>query len=272
MIHVPTAPWLHHLWDILAWLASLIGARWVYRRRRASVAALARQTEPSYFLSLGLGAAAGAWAAGSANTLRAALPVFSHSVAGALAGGIVAVELWKWRHGVQRSTGAPFVIPLALGIVVGRWGCLLAGLTDETYGIPTQLPWGVDLGDGIGRHPVQIYESLSIAVFLAIYWTGLIRQQVWARRFGFHAFVLFYAAQRFGWEFLKPYPKLLGPLNLFHLITLGLAAYAIVWIVREQRAGDGDRAQGGALHFSRPDDEPVRNLPGDGAREDHHRG
>ena len=272
MIHVPTAPWLHHLWDVLAWSASLIGARWVYRHRRASVAALARQTEPTYFLSLGLGAAAGAWVAGSGNTLRAALPVFSHSIAGALAGGIVAVELWKWRHGIRRSTGGPFVIPLALGIIVGRWGCLFAGLADETYGIPTRLPWGVDMGDGIARHPVQVYESLSIAVFLAIYWAALIRQQGWARRFGFHAFVLFYAVQRFGWEFLKPYPKLLGPLNLFHLITLGLAAYAIIWIVRGDRPQGNDGAQGGALHFPRADDEPVRDLPGDGAGQDHHRG
>jgi len=272
VIHVPTAPWLHHLWDILAWTASLIGARWVYRHRRASVATLARQTEPSYFLCLGFGAAAGAWVAGSSNTLRAALPIFSHSIAGALAGGIVAVELWKWRNRVHRSTGGPFVIPLSLGIIVGRWGCLFAGLADETYGIPTQLPWGVEMGDGIARDPVQIYESLSIAVFLAIYWTAVIRQLGWARRYGFHAFVLFYAVQRFGWEFLKPYPKLLGPLNLFHLITLGLAAYAIVWIVRGDRTGHGDRAQGSALHFPRADDEPVRDLRGDGAGQDHHRG
>jgi len=269
VIHIPTAPWLHHVGDLFAWSASLAGARWVYLHRRASVAALARQTEPGYFLSLGLGAAAGAWAAGSANTLRAALPVFSHSIAGALAGGILAVELWKWRHRVRRSTGGPFVIPLALGIIVGRWGCLFAGPADETYGIAMRAAWGVDLGDGIARHPVQIYESLSIAVFLAIYWLALIRQQGWAQRFGFHAFVLFYAAQRFGWEFLKPYPKLLGPFNLFHLIMLGLAVYAVVWIVRGSRAGD-DGPQDGALYFPRADDELVRNLPGDGAREDHH--
>ena len=272
MIHVPTAPWLHHVWDVLAWIAALLGGRWVYRHDRGSVDGLARRTEPGYFLSLGLGAAAGAWAAGSGNTLRAAFPVFSHSIAGALAGGIVAVEIWKWRHKVRASTGGPFVIPLALGIVVGRWGCLFAGLADETYGLPTRLPWGVDLGDGIARHPVQIYESLSIAVFLAIYWTALIRQHGWVRRHGFHVFVLVYAVQRFGWEFLKPYPKLLGPLNLFHLIMLGLAVYAIVWIARTGRAGTGDRAQGGALHLPRPDDELVRDLPGDGARQDHHRG
>ena len=53
------------------------------------------------------------------------------------------------------------MIPLCLGIIVGRWGCLFAGLADQTFGVPTGLPWGVDLGDGVPRHPVQIYESLA---------------------------------------------------------------------------------------------------------------
>jgi hypothetical protein len=39
--------------------------------------------------------------------------------------------------------------------------------------------------------------------------------------------VLWYAAQRFCWEFLKPYAPVFGPLNLFHLICLGLIAYAL---------------------------------------------
>jgi hypothetical protein len=43
--------------------------------------------------------------------------------------------------------------------------------------------------------------------------------------------VFWYAAQRFCWEFLKPYAPLLGPLNLFHLICLGLMGYAI-WMLK----------------------------------------
>jgi len=272
VIHIPTAPWFHHVGDAAAWLAAFLGGRWVYRHRHETVVSLARQTAPGYFISLASGGAIGAWLAGSLNTLRSAAPTLSHSVAGALVGAITAVELWKWRNGVRGSTGGPFVIPLALGIIVGRWGCLLAGLADETYGLPTNVPWGVDLGDGIARHPVQLYESLSVAIFLAIYWGALARQRRWAVRYGFHAFVLAYAVQRFAWEFLKPYPPLVGPFNLFHLLMMGLGAYAIVWIARDGRDAVGTRAQAGALYLPRTDDEPVRDLPGARAGQDHHRG
>jgi len=272
VIHVPTAPWYHHVGDVAAWLGAFFGGRWVYAHRRGSVERLAGSTTPGYFLSLALGGAIGAWAAGSLNTLRGAVPTLSHSMAGALAGAIIAVELWKWRNHVRGSTGGPFVIPLALGIIVGRWGCLFAGLADETHGSPTTLPWAVELGDNVGRHPVQIYESLSIAVFLVIYWNALVRQHGWAVRYGFHAFVLVYAVQRFAWEWLKPYPPLVGPFNLFHLLMIGLGAYAIIWIARADEGGAGARAQAGSLHLPRTDDEPVRTDADAGAREGDHRG
>ena len=234
MIHVPTAPWLHHAFDLAAWLSAALGGRWVWRHRRGAVERLAHETAPSYFISLALGGAAGAWLFGSINTLRWSTPILSHSIAGALVGAIAAVELWKWRHGVTRSTGGPFVVPLTIGIVIGRWGCLFAGLPDATYGSPSSLPWAVELGDGIGRHPVQIYESLAMLAFLIVYGRALASGRRWAAEHGFHAFVLAYAVQRFVWEFLKPYPPLVGPLNVFHLLMLGLAAYAIVWIARSR--------------------------------------
>lgn len=242
MIPIPTAPWHHYLGDLAAWIAAFLGARWYYRNHRASVAKLSERTAPTYFVSLAIGGALGAWLLGSMNTLRDALPVVSHSIAGALAGAIVAVEIWKWYRGVRESTGGPFVIPLALGIIVGRWGCLFAGLDDQTYGVPTQLPWGVDLGDGISRHPVEIYESLSMALFLAVYWHALVKRRDWPRRHGFHVFVLAYAIQRFAWEFLKPYPKLLGPLNLFHFVMIGLGSYAFFWMVRGRERAALSRA------------------------------
>ncbi len=156
MIVVPTAPSLHYFGDAAAWIAAFAGGRWTYRHRHDAVVRLERQTAPTYFVALALGGAAGAWLFGSLNTMQASVPTLSHSIAGGLAGAIAAVELWKWRHGVRGSTGGPFVIPLCLAIIVGRWGCLFAGVADNTYGIPTAVPWGVDLGDGIARHPVEI--------------------------------------------------------------------------------------------------------------------
>ena len=155
MIHVPTSPWAHYAGDIAAWASAALALRWQHRRWPKETERLAGISTPSYFVSLALGALAGAWLAGSANSLRSIVAAPSHSVAGALAGGIVAVELWKWRRGIRVSTGGGFVLPLCVGIAVGRLGCLFAGMADFTYGTPTALPWAVDLGDGHGLRAGQ---------------------------------------------------------------------------------------------------------------------
>lgn len=90
------------------------------------------------------------------------------SMVGGLLGGLLGVELGKKFAGVQESTGDRFVLPVLSGIFIGRIGCFLAGIHDETYGIATRLPWGVDFGDGIARHPTQLYEMLFVLV-LAVF-------------------------------------------------------------------------------------------------------
>jgi phosphatidylglycerol:prolipoprotein diacylglycerol transferase len=194
---------------------------------REQAAEVAARTGPLYVIALAVGVIAGAWGFGSWNTSLGDVPHPSHSVAGALAGGIIAIEIYKAMRGIKGSTGAIWVGPLALGIAIGRWGCLLAGLPDETYGTPTSLPWGVDLGDGILRHPVQVYESLAMLAFLCVYLIALARRAAWTRGRAFYLFVLFYAAQRFVWEFFKPYPDIAGPLNLFQLLALAMIVYAL---------------------------------------------
>lgn len=233
MIHLPTAHWAHYAGDAAAWIGAALAARWQLARWPEQAHRLAAQTRPGYFLWLALGAVIGAWVIGSANTLRSAVAAPSHSIAGALAGAIVAVELWKWRNDVRGSTGGAFVLPICTGIVIGRFGCLFTGLADQTYGVPTRLPWAVEMGDGIGRHPVAIYESLSMALFLAVYLPARLRGARWASAHAFHAMIIVYAAQRFAWEFLKPYPKLVGPLNIFHLLMMGLIAYGVLWWRRD---------------------------------------
>jgi prolipoprotein diacylglyceryltransferase len=82
------------------------------------------------------------------------------TIVGGLLGGWIGVELVKRHLRITRRTGDAFVIPLCLGIAIGRIGCFLTGLPDHTYGVATSLPWGVDFGDGIARHPTQLYESI----------------------------------------------------------------------------------------------------------------
>src|ERR1044072_6337831 len=173
---IATDPRLHLLFDLLAWGSAGLLAHLLYRWRLRDLSArVVARTGPLYAVALAIGAIGGAWAFGSWNTALFAVPHPSHSIAGALAGGIVAVELYKLARGIRGSTGLIWVGPLALGIAVGRVGCLLAGLPDETYGTPTALPWGGDLGDGLARPPVQLYETLAMLALLAFYLVALAR-------------------------------------------------------------------------------------------------
>lgn len=216
-------------------MAALIG-RWIAGKGWLTGTTEKRtlKSDPNYFTVLALGAIAGAILFGSLNLDLAGLLVPGHSIAGALAGGIIAVEIYKWRRGLDGSTGIPFVAPLAIGIAVGRIGCFLAGLPDYTYGVPTALPWGVDFGDGVRRHPVQLYEAAAMLIFLLIYLREIRRRNAMFLQNGFYILVVWYGAQRFMWEFLKPYPKLLGPLNLFHMLCLAMIAYGFFMIARSR--------------------------------------
>ncbi len=154
----------------------------------------------------------------------------ARSVEGALAGGVIAIELYKWLHGIALRTGARFALPLALGIAVGRLGCYFAGLEDFTYGTPTTLPWGHDFGDGILRHPVQLYESLAMAAFAAFYVWAVLNRNAAVITNGFYLVLFYYGLQRFLWEFIKPYGTLIGPFSLFHLLSLFVMVYAAVML------------------------------------------
>ena len=130
------------------------------------------------------------------------------TIVGALIGGLFAVE-WAKRHtGETRSTGDLFAASLALGIAIGRIGCFLTGLSDHTYGVATSLPWGVDFGDGIRRHPTQLYESVfALALFFF-----LLRLLKRPHREGdvFKIFMVAYFGWRLAIDFLKPEMRIAG--------------------------------------------------------------
>lgn len=91
------------------------------------------------------------------------------SMVGGLLGGLLGVEVAKIWSGVRHSTGDAFVFPILLGLMIGRVGCFVAGLDDGTFGLPTTLPWGMDFGDGVMRHPTQLYEI----AFAGALWSAL---------------------------------------------------------------------------------------------------
>jgi prolipoprotein diacylglyceryltransferase len=233
---------LHIAFDIGAWAAaglSLYGLRyWSGIRFQASPAG-----DLPYIAALVFGAGVGAVLFGSANLWLSYQAGIARSIEGAIAGGIVAVELYKRAAGISARTGARFALPLAVGVAVGRIGCYFAGLDDFTYGTATALPWGHDFGDGVLRHPVQLYESAAMAAFAIVYLWRARSDDRFVIDNGFYLAVAWYGAQRFVWEFFKPYAPLLGPFTLFHILSAAIFLYALVMIASAPtpRAAD-DRA------------------------------
>ena len=53
-------------------------------------------------------------------------------------------------------------LPLLAWLGVAALGAYLAGLEVFHVGRATRLPWGVNFGDGVYRHPVPLYEMLGL--------------------------------------------------------------------------------------------------------------
>jgi prolipoprotein diacylglyceryltransferase len=124
------------------------------------------------------------------------------TLVGGLLGGTIAVEWTKARLGIERRTGDLFAIPMAIGIAIGRIGCFFGGLADDTYGLPSHLPWAVDFGDGIPRHPTQLYESAAMLMLAAWLWQRSPAGKPEGSQF--RAFLIAYLAWRLLIDFLKP--------------------------------------------------------------------
>jgi phosphatidylglycerol:prolipoprotein diacylglycerol transferase len=144
------------------------------------------------------------------------------TVVGGLIGGLIAVESIKRLRGIRVATGDLLALPLALGISIGRIGCFLSGVEDESYGIATRLPWGVDFGDGIARHPTQLYEIIFLMALGAIL---SIRARL-AATVGdrFKLFMVGYLGFRFLVEFIKPQVRV-GGLSAIQWVCLATVAY-----------------------------------------------
>lgn len=154
----------------------------------------------------------------------------NRTVVGGLLGGLAGVEITKKLVGEKRRTGDLFVFPLLLGMVVGRVGCMLGGLEDNTYGIATTLPWGIDLGDGVHRHPTNAYEIFFLVLLGSM--LALTR-----RRFDlapgalFKLFMVGYLLFRLWVESIKPDPVVMFGFSSIQIASLlGLLYYYRVWI------------------------------------------
>ena len=158
------------------------------------------------------------------------------TIIGAILGGWIAVELAKRGVGIEVRTGDLLVTPLLFGTIVGRIGCFLAGNADETFGRATNLPWGINFGDGVPRHPLQLYEIGFLAAYYLIVEGREHPSFVNGDRFRLYVFSYF--GLRCGLEFLKDAPRILA-LDVLQWAALAGMAWClptVVSILQRQRA------------------------------------
>jgi prolipoprotein diacylglyceryltransferase len=126
------------------------------------------------------------------------------TIVGGLLGGLISVELTKKAINEKSASGDLFTYPLMLAMIIGRIGCWSMGVHEATYGRPSSLPWAMNLGDNIPRHPVSIYEI----IFLGALWffIGFIRKKyVLQNGAMFKIFMVAYLFFRFMLDFIKPH-------------------------------------------------------------------
>jgi phosphatidylglycerol:prolipoprotein diacylglycerol transferase len=143
-----------------------------------------------------------------------------------LVGAYLGVELGKLALNLRVKTGDSFAIPLALALAVGRWGCFFNGCC---FGLPTDLPCGFDFGDGIARHPTQIYECvfhLGMAGILGhLTQFGLLGNQ------RLKLYLIAYCAYRFLTEMIRPQPAVFLGLTIYQaIVAIFATALAVQWL------------------------------------------
>ena len=140
------------------------------------------------------------------------------TILGGLLGGTIAVRLVKRRLGMRARRGDYMVPGIALGIAIGRIGCFLRGCC---HGVATTLPWSVDFGDSLHRHPTQLYE----AVFCLAWFFYASRQPKGDAGRLFDRFMASYFALRFLLEFIRVESVVFLGLTAFQLVCLAVVSW-----------------------------------------------
>ena len=147
------------------------------------------------------------------------------TVAGGFLGGLFGVEIIKKIIGVKIASGDLYVIPIIAALFIGRIGCFSMGIAEPTYGNETTFFTGMDLGDGLLRHPIALYEMLFM-ILLFIFFQK-IKNKTLINGDRFKLFMVLYFLFRFLVEFLKPYEPLF--LNLSSIQWSAIFIFGYYW-------------------------------------------
>ncbi|HET6626167.1 MAG TPA: prolipoprotein diacylglyceryl transferase family protein [Nocardioidaceae bacterium] len=186
----------------------------------------------------------------------------NRSILGGLVGAWLGVHVAKRLVGYATRTGDLFAPAVALGMAVGRIGCLLTELpgtpTGSTYGITLDPATATRLGTqpGIALHPSFVYEIVFHAVAFALLWCWL-RHRLTAPGETLTLYLAGYGVFRFLVEFVRgnevAWAGLTRP-QLFLLVTVPLILARVAW-----------QARHGVYRFApspqHPLDRPMRTTP-----------
>lgn len=216
-------------------LGMFIGMRYYFYLKRKSVEKLSFNTSAAVLIGATAGALIGSKLIGNLENPHKLFENFdlktiwsNNTIVGGLAFGLIGVELAKKIVSHKESTGDLIVFPLMLAIIIGRIGCFLTGIYEETYGLPTHSVFGMHLGDEYLRHPVALYEI----VFLTMLWIGLkqIQKKNYPSGFVFQLFMLSYFTFRFFLDFIKPRVEIIGNLGTIQMVCICVIIYYIYTI------------------------------------------
>jgi phosphatidylglycerol---prolipoprotein diacylglyceryl transferase len=228
LISIPYQPSIagHHvnIHLILEYLAFFVAARYYVYLRKKTTDPIPSLNRLSIILGAAIGALLGSRIMGllenpaiDLSTVQFAQLYNVKTIMGGLFGGLLGVETAKYIIHEKKSSGDLFTLPIIVGIFIGRIGCFLSGTKEFTYGTATTFWTGMDLGDGVLRHPIAAYELVFLAILFVIF-KNLYDQKKLENGLLFKLFMLCYFCFRFFIEFIKP--------NVF--LVLGLSS--IQWL------------------------------------------
>jgi prolipoprotein diacylglyceryltransferase len=237
LIDIPYAPTIAgyainvHL--VLEYLAFFVAFRYYVYLRKREIDTISSNNRLSIILGAIIGALVGSRLIGFLeNPLvlitvdNAWLIMNTKTIMGGLFGGLLGVEGAKKLIGEEQSSGDLFTLPIIVGIFIGRVGCFLSGIKEFTYGKVTTFAMGMDLGDGLQRHPVALYEMIYL-LLLFLFLRKLRNTAALENGRLFKYFMLAYFGFRFAIEFLKP--NVFFVLGLSSIQWLCVICYVYYW-------------------------------------------
>ena len=152
------------------------------------------------------------------------------SILGALLGGYLFVEFAKRQVGYRQTTGDDFALIAPVSIGLGRVGCLLHGCCLGTICAPSW--YTIPDTDGLSRWPAVPVELAFNVIALAFFL--FLRQRKILPGQHFHLYLIGYGLFRFGHEFMRATPRLLGPFSGYQFAALTVALFGAVCFWRRR--------------------------------------